>query len=35
MKTMEELNGATVLGVKLVKDVSLTKLSGKVLFPKN
>jgi hypothetical protein len=34
MKTKKELRGASALGVKVKRDKSLDKLSGKVLFPK-
>jgi len=33
MKTKRELKGASALGVKVKRDKSLDKLSGKVLFP--
>lgn len=33
MKTKKELKGAAALGVKVRRDRSLDKLSGKVLFP--
>ncbi len=33
MKTRKELKGASALGVKVKRDKSLDKLSGKVLFP--
>lgn len=33
MKTKKELRGASALGVKIKKDKSLGKFSGKVLFP--
>jgi hypothetical protein len=33
MKTKKKLKGAAAFGVKLKRDKSLDKLSGKVLFP--
>lgn len=33
MKAKKELKGASSLGVKVKRDKSLDKLSGKVLFP--
>jgi hypothetical protein len=33
MKLKKELKGAATLGVKIKRDKSLDKLSGKVLFP--
>ena len=33
MKIKRELKGASALGVKVKRDKSLDKLSGKVLFP--
>ena len=33
MKIKKELKGASALGVKVKRDKSLDKLSGKVLFP--
>lgn len=34
MNTKKHLKGAAALGVKVIRDKSLDKLSGKVLFPK-
>jgi hypothetical protein len=34
MNTKKELKGASIMGVKVKRDKSLDKLSGKVLFPK-
>jgi len=33
VKTKKQLKGASALGVKVKRDKSLDKLSGKVLFP--
>lgn len=33
MNTKKQLKGASALGVKVVRDKSLDKLSGKILFP--
>lgn len=33
MNTKKQLKGASSLGVKVIRDKSLDKLSGKVLFP--